>query len=100
MLAHVAELEADLAAVSERIGEHIAPFRGKRELLVTILGVGKLPAEIILAEIGPDMTQFRPPGTLRAGWICPGRDESAGKRNSGKTARVPRHCAARSPSAR
>lgn len=86
MLAHVADLEADIGAVSERIGEHIVPFEDKVELLDTIPGVGRLSAEIILAEIGPDMTQFPSAGHL-ASWagICPGQNESAGKRKSGKT---------------
>ncbi len=55
-------------------------------LLDTIPGIGRRVAEIILAEIGPDMKQF-PTAAHLASWakVCPGNHESAGKRRSGKT---------------
>jgi transposase len=55
-------------------------------LLDTIPGIGRRVAEIILAEIGPDMDQF-PTAEHLASWakVCPGNHESAGKRHSGKT---------------
>jgi transposase len=54
--------------------------------LETIPGVGTRTAEVILAEVGPDMTRFPTPGHL-ASWagVCPGQNESAGKRKSGRT---------------
>ena len=86
MLAHIDQLEADIDTLSVRIDEAIAPFADKVELLDTITGVGRRAAEIIIAEIGPDMTQFPSPGHL-ASWagLCPGQRESAGKRKSAKT---------------
>ena len=55
-------------------------------LLITIPGVSIRGAEDVLAEIGTDMSRFRTPGHL-ASWagLCPGNNESAGKRLSGKT---------------
>jgi hypothetical protein len=55
-------------------------------LLDTIPGVGPRVAEIMLAEIGPDMARF-PNAAHLARWarVCPGNHERAGKRSSGKT---------------
>jgi transposase len=86
MLTHVEELEADVAALSERIEAATAPFSREVELLCTIPGVGQRSAEVILAEIGTDMSRF-PTGGHLASWagMCPGQRESAGKRGSAKT---------------
>ena len=86
MLAHVEDLEADIAALSERIEAATAPFGVEVELLCSIPGVGKRSAEVILAEIGADMSRFPTAGHL-ASWagMCPGQRESAGKRGSAKT---------------
>ena len=55
-------------------------------LLDTIPGIGPWQAEVILAEIGLDMTRFATAAHL-ASWagVAPGNNESAGKRRSGKT---------------
>jgi transposase len=52
---------------------------------VTIPGVKKTTAEVIIAETGADMTRFRTPANL-ASWagVCPGHHESAGGQHSGK----------------
>lgn len=57
-------------------------------LLDTIPGVGRVTAEVILAEIGLDMTRF-PSAKHLARWarVCPGNHESAGKRQHGRTGR-------------
>jgi transposase len=54
--------------------------------LIAIPGVGRLTAQKLVAEIGIDMGRFPTAGHL-ASWagLCPGQDESAGKRRSGKT---------------
>ena len=53
---------------------------------MTIPGVKQRTAEVLIAEIGVDMSAFPTPKHL-ASWakVCPGNDESAGKRRSGKT---------------
>jgi transposase len=57
-----------------------------RPLLMTITGVGKATAEVLSAEIGVDMSAF-PTAAHLASWagVCPGNNESAGKRRSGRT---------------
>lgn len=55
-------------------------------LLMTIPGISRRTAEVVLAEIGSDMSQFASSGHL-ASWagLCSGNDESAGKRRTGRT---------------
>ena len=62
------------------------PFEENLRRIETIPGIGKWTAELILAEIGTDMDRF-PTAEHLASWagMCPGNDESAGKRRSGKT---------------
>lgn len=86
MLAHVDDLDQDIAAFTQRIEVELDPFAKTAELLSTIPGVKRRAAESILAEIGVDMSWFHSPGHL-ASWagICPGQRESAGKRHSART---------------
>ena len=62
------------------------PFAEAEQRLMTIPGVGRQAAEVIVAEIGADMTRFATAGHLTS-WagLCPGHNESAGKRRSGRT---------------
>lgn len=85
-LAHIDHLDAAIARLDERVDEVIAPFASQHARLMTIPGVGKRAAEVIIAEIGVDMTRFPTAGHL-ASWagMCPGNNESAGKRRSGRT---------------
>ena len=64
----------------------IAPLATAVERLRTIPGVDRRAAEVIVAEIGTDMTQFATAGHL-CSWagMCPGNNRSAGKRQSGRT---------------
>ena len=86
ILAHLDYLEEAIAAVSAHVEEQLRPFAPQVERLMTIPGVQRRTAETILAEIGTDMAVFPTAGHL-ASWagMCPGNDESAGKRRSGKT---------------
>ena len=86
MLAHVEDLESDIAALSGRIEEQIRPFEPAITLLRSIPGVERRAAEVIVAETGADMSRFPSAGHL-ASWagVCPGQNESAGKRKSAKT---------------
>jgi transposase len=85
-LALIDTLDEQIAAVGAEIAARLRPFEAELALLDSIPGIGRWSAEIILAEIGPDMTRFPTAGHL-ASWagMCPGHDESAGKRRSGKT---------------
>jgi transposase len=86
ILAHLDFLDEQIASLSETIGEQIAPFEQAVELLRTIPGVQRRTAEVIIGEIGIDMSVFPTAGHL-ASWAgqCPGNDQSAGKRRSGRT---------------
>ena len=86
LLAHVDYLDETIADLSAEIEERLRPFEREVELLCTIPGVAQRTAEVILAEFGHDMTRF-PDHRHAASWaaICPGNDESAGKRRTGKT---------------
>jgi len=85
-LAHIEQLEIAIAAVSAELEARLCPFADELERLETIPGVGRRTAQVVLAEIGPDMSRF-PSADHLASWagMCPGNDESAGKRRSGKT---------------
>ncbi|MDQ3255178.1 MAG: IS110 family transposase [Acidobacteriota bacterium] len=91
LLLRLAELEAATARVSEQIVREVAentdPFVPEAvQLLQTIPGIGLRVAEVIVSEIGVDMTRF-PTNAHLASWagVCPGNNESAGKRRSGQT---------------
>lgn len=87
MLARIDALAADIAAVDARIDEQIAPFADALDRLDEIPGVGRIAAQVIIAEIGLDMTRFPTAGHL-ASWarFAPGVKESAGrKKGNGST---------------
>jgi transposase len=86
ILAHIDFLDEQIARLSVMIEEQIRPFASQVELLCTITGIQRRGAECILAEIGADMTRFVTARHL-ASWAgqCPGNDQSAGKRRSGRT---------------
>ncbi|MCA1700990.1 MAG: IS110 family transposase [Actinobacteria bacterium] len=81
MLARIDSLAADIAAVEARIEEQIAPFADTVDRLDEITGVGRIAAQVIVAEIGLDMTRFPTPNHL-ASWAryAPGIKESAGRK--------------------
>jgi transposase len=85
-LAHLDELERLIAEVSAEIAERLRPAEEALTQLDTIPGVGRRTAEILVAELGTDMRPFRTARHL-ASWtgMCPGNDESAGKRRTGRT---------------
>jgi transposase len=84
-LDHIDQLDLAITRLDDRVAEVIAPFARQHQRLCTIPGVGKRAAQIIIAEIGVDMTRFPGAGNL-ASWagLCPGNRESAGKRQSGR----------------
>jgi transposase len=86
LMDQVGHLEGLIEQFDLRIAEQMAPFSQAAARLRTIPGVGASAAEVIVAEIGTDMSRFPTSGQL-ASWagLCPGNDQSAGKRRSGKT---------------
>ena len=86
MLARVDQADATIAELTDRIVELQHPHEAAVALLVGIPGVSYRTAQVILAEIGTDMSRFPTAGHL-ASWagMCPGNNESAGKRGSGRT---------------
>jgi transposase len=85
-LAHIDFLEETIEQLSAEIAERMRPLEEALERLETIPGVGRRTAEAILVEIGADMSRFPTAGQL-ASWagMCPGNNQSGGKRRGGKT---------------
>jgi transposase len=79
-------LEKKIFRLEEFLFECLRPYNKALDLLETIPGLDRTAAAILLVEIGPDMEVFGSPERL-ASWagLCPGNNESAGKRKSGKT---------------
>jgi transposase len=79
-------LDDAIDRVSAVIAQYLAAEHEAIALLDTIPGVSQRTAELLLAEIGTDMTRF-PSAKHLASWagMCPGNYESGGKRLSGKT---------------
>jgi transposase len=85
-LGHIEYLDEVIAELSAQIAERLRPFEDELARLDAITGVGQYTAEVIVAEIGVDLTRF-PTDRHLASWagLCPGNHQSAGKRQSGKT---------------
>ncbi len=85
-LEHIDHLLDMIARLDTRIDEATLPFDQQATLLTTIPGIGERAAQVIISEIGVDMTRF-PTAAHLASWagLCPGNNESAGKHRSGRT---------------
>jgi transposase len=92
ILAKIDFLDETLDRITAELDERLAPFAPMLANLDTIPGVNRTTAVSILAETGGDMTRFPTAGHL-CSWagMCPGHDESAGKRRSGKTRKANRY---------
>ena len=79
-------LDEAIARISAEIDQRLTAEQEAIALLDTIPGVGPRAAEMLIAEIGTDMSRF-PSAKHLASWagMCPGNHESGGKRLSGKT---------------
>jgi transposase len=86
--AHLEYLESVISHLHQTIEEKSKPYEHEISLICTTPGIDTVSAQHIFAEIGGDIRLFPSSGHL-ASWagICPGNNESAGKRKSGQTAR-------------
>jgi transposase len=86
LLCQIDSLDETLERFNEQIEAYCRPFEEAVVLLDTIPGVARATAEIIVAEIGTDMSRF-PTANHLAAWagVAPGNNESGGKRRSGRT---------------
>lgn len=88
LLSHLDCLDQQVAEFSARIEAAMAPFLSPelQDKLDAIPGINSTTIENVVAEIGVDMQQF-PTAAHLASWagICPGNEESAGKRKRTKT---------------
>jgi transposase len=86
-LDHLDFLHQKIAKLDEDVAQRMEPHEHILEQIDTIHGIGRRAAEEILVEIGPDVASRFPDAHHLASWakVCPGNNESAGKRSSGKT---------------
>lgn len=86
LLCQVDSLEETISRFDQEIEDYCRPFEAAVILLDTIPGIARPTAEVIVSEIGTDMSRF-PSADHLAAWagVAPGNNESAGKRRSGKT---------------
>jgi len=85
LMRHIEEIEARIARFDARLLDGLKGERNTLALLQTLPGVDLIGAAMLLVEIGSDMEAFGSADRL-ASWvgICPGNNESAGKRKSGR----------------
>ena len=86
LLKRIDDMDKVLAELDQEVERRLHPFDETIRRLDGIPGIARRAAEVVLAEIGTDMTRFKTSGHL-ASWagLCPGNNKSAGKRYSGKT---------------
>lgn len=86
ILAHIDFLDESLDQLEVEVEPYLTPFKHAMELVQTVVGISEKSAANIIAEIGTDMSRFASDKHL-ASWagICPGNNQSGGKRRSSKT---------------
>ncbi len=85
-LSHIDFLDEAITQLDQQIAEQMRPFESAIAAWDSLPGINRRIAEIVIAEIGPDLVPFEDAEHL-ASWagMCPGNNESVGKRKSGKT---------------
>jgi transposase len=86
MLNHIDSLDSQILILDEEIEHRLLPIQDKVDLVDSIPGIAKRSAQVVISQIGINMSQF-PTAAHLASWagLCPGNNESAGKRKSGRT---------------
>lgn len=82
---HIEQIEQRIARMDQYLLQGLQPWQPQRRLLQTLPGIDEQGAAMLLVEIGADMSVFGSAERL-ASWvgICPGNNESAGKRKTGR----------------
>ena len=91
-LQHIREIEARIRRFDEQLLQGLAPYSWALDILRTLPGFDTIGAAMLLVEIGVDMEAFGDAPCL-ASWagLCPGNNESAGKRKNGRSRKGNRH---------
>ena len=86
LLTDIDLLDEQIAELDREIARRVVPYQEQIELLDGIPGINQRVAEVIVAEVGTDMSRF-PSAKHLASWagLCPGNNQSGGRRRSGKT---------------
>ena len=86
VIKHIDEVTENIKEMDKIIDKYMKEYERNIKKLEKMPGLGKRSSEIILAEIGQDMSRFPTAGHISS-WagVCPGNNESAGKRRSGRT---------------
>jgi transposase len=81
ILKHIDSVDHELLEVEQQIAGYLQPYAEASRLLQTIPGIGAPAAAALISEIGVDMTRF-PSAKHLASWagVCPGNNQSGGKR--------------------
>jgi transposase len=90
-LKHIENLESEIAQLDEEVSKRMHPYETEVKIIDEITGVGIRSAQTIISEIGVDMDRF-PTAAHLASWagMCPGNNESAGKKKVLRPERVVR----------
>jgi transposase len=85
-LSHIDFLDEQIAKLDAELEDQMRPFQATLERWDQIPGINRRIAEVLIAEVGVDLKQFQDAAHL-ASWagMCPGNNESGGKRKSGRT---------------
>ena len=83
---HIDDLNRRIGELDKLVQAYMAEYEAAIEAIDEIPGIARRSAEVILAEIGIDMSRF-PSAAHLCSWagICPGNYQSAGRRKHGKT---------------
>jgi len=92
ILDHIDDMTRRINDLDDIINNEMKHYEDAINKIEEMPGIGKRSAEVIIAEIGADMSRF-PTAAHLASWsgLCPGNNESAGKRKSGKTNKGSKH---------
>ena len=79
----IRSLQRTLEELDAAVGKALTSIQERAQLLTTMPGISDIAAQVLVAEIGVDMSRFPDPGHL-VSWagLCPRNDESTGKRRS------------------